>query len=70
MSILSQIGSIGKYTKYLTINTLFYVEGYTIKEGKIDLNPTAILGMIILAGIGIGTYVGSAFIFTRKDLPL
>lgn len=70
MSILSQIDSIGKYVKYLTINTLFYVEGYTMKNGKLDLNPTAILGMIILGGIGIGTYVGSAFIFTRKDLPL
>ena len=70
MSILSQIDPIGKYVKYLTINTLFYVEGYTIKNGKINLNATAILGMIILGGIGIGTYVGSAFIFTRKDLPL
>ena len=70
MSILSQIDSIGKYVKYLTINTLFYVEGYTMKNGKLDLNPTAILGMIVLGGIGIGTYVGSAFIFTRKDLPL
>ncbi|QEH62038.1 ABC transporter ATP-binding protein [Spiroplasma chinense] len=62
---VSMIDDSVAFFKYFSLNTLFNVDYTSVGQvGKY------LAQYLVLLGVGIGLYVGSYFVFTKKDLPL